>query len=192
MCIAILNQKNVLSRETLKSCWESNNDGAGFACVKDGRIYIHKEMKNFDSFYKEYEAARKSIDSKFLIHFRIATQGEKTELNCHPFQVSEHLAFIHNGMLREMPHHQKYSDTYLLNSLFLSKFKDGFEKLPDFLDTMKVFAGTFSNKLVFLNADNEHFIVNENQGHWKDGDWFSNYSYNRCNKPTSTIELIMP
>lgn len=181
MCIAILNKRGTLDKESLKNCWEANNDGAGYLYPDSrGELVVHKELKSFNKFYDAYTKARRSNpDVKFLVHFRIGTQGLKDHNNCHPFLVNPKLGWIHNGMISCMPHDTKLSDTNLLNKA-LGLLRVGSEVTPEFAMILKAMAGT-SNKFVFLNNKNQHLIINESAGHWdeEEDNWYSNYSYKK-------------
>ena len=178
MCIAILNQSvKTLTKESLKNSWDNNSDGAGLLYVDQNKtLQMFKELKNFDVFYNKYKDLREEFPhSKFLLHFRIGTQGLKNDSNCHPFLVNPKLGFIHNGVISAMPFDSKHSDTFILNKM-LSMLKIGSEANPVFPILMKSFAG-HSNKFVFLNNNNKAVIINEQLGHWFEGDWYSNSSY---------------
>lgn len=181
MCIAILNKRGVLDKDALKNCWEANNDGAGYLHPDEkGGLAVHKELKSFNKFYEAYIKAReKHPDVKFLVHFRIGTQGLKNLDNCHPFMANPKLGWIHNGMISCMPHDMKLSDTNIMNHT-LSMLRVGSEATPEFAILMKALAGN-SNKFVFLNSKNNHLIINESMGHWDEAEdnWFSNYSYKK-------------
>jgi predicted glutamine amidotransferase len=182
MCIAILNTKGVtLKKELLKNCWENNTDGAGMLYTKDGQMQVFKEMKSFDTFYKEYSRVRKQLTkNNIVLHFRISTHGKVNETNCHPFLVSDALGFVHNGMIYDVPTSKDYSDTYMFNEELLKNLKDGFEYNETMLDMLETFIGSGS-KLLFLNSDDDFAIVNEKAGHWNLNCWFSNNSYKQVN-----------
>ena len=56
MCIAILKKNgHEISKQTLKNCFDSNPDGAGFMFADNGSLFIHKGFMNFDTFYKSYK-----------------------------------------------------------------------------------------------------------------------------------------
>jgi hypothetical protein len=177
MCIAILNPEDVtLEKSVLKTCWDNNTDGAGMLYLDGGVLKTHKEMKNFDSFYDKYLNIRKSHkDSQVVIHFRISTHGKVNETNCHPFIVNDSWGFVHNGIISNAPRHNDYSDTYMFNQEVLQKlpedwiFNDGMYEL--------VLGYIGSSKLLFLNTDNEAYILNEDMGVWDLGCWFSNNTY---------------
>lgn len=114
MCIAIYKPSGAQfpSKETLRTCFTNNPDGAGFA-YSDGRsMIIRKGYFDFDSFYGALKKAKKqSRTGDFLIHFRISTQGGINSDNCHPFPLSTNdddlrkrfvksdYAIIHNGII---------------------------------------------------------------------------------------------
>jgi len=178
MCIAILNKKgSTLKKKLLANCWENNYDGAGFMYTDGSNIVVHKELKDFDSYYAAYAAARKNFPSSHIVlHFRISTHGAVNEANAHPFLVNKRLGFVHNGIISGMANSTKYSDTYMFNKDILKPLPVGFELNKDILDVVEDAIGSY-NKLIFLNSDNEYAIVNEAAGHWENGCWFSNRSY---------------
>ena len=54
MCIAILKPKDkTISKETLKTCFDNNKDGCGFAYCDKGTVMMCKYMK-FEDFYNDY------------------------------------------------------------------------------------------------------------------------------------------
>jgi len=182
MCIAILNTKKAtLSKDTLRNCWENNGDGAGILYIHNKKMQVFKEMNSFDNFYNNYlEIKRKHGKNNIVLHFRISTHGKINETNCHPFLVNDDLGFVHNGMIYDVPVSKDYSDTYMFNECVLKEFKDGFEYNDVIMDMIGEFIGQGS-KLVFLNTDDEYFIVNEKAGHWHMDCWFSNSSYKQVN-----------
>jgi len=182
MCIAILNTKGVtLKKELLKNCWENNTDGAGMLYSKDGKMEVFKEMKSFDVFYNKYLSVRKdSTKQNIVLHFRISTHGKINETNCPTFLVHEDLGFVHNGMIYDVPTSKDYSDTYMFNEQVLKNLKNDFEYNETMLEMLESFIGSGS-KLIFLNANDDFAIVNEKEGHWNLGCWFSNSSYKQVN-----------
>lgn len=176
MCIAILNSKGILSKKTLKTCWDNNSDGAGFAYAEKGKIKVIKEMDNFNTFYGRYLECRKGReDQNFIIHFRITTHGKVDLTNCHPFKVNNELAFIHNGIINNVARHLDYSDTYIFNEVILKKLPKDFIFNSAIIELIDEYIGW--SKLVFLTGKGEAVIVGEKSGKWDGGNWFSNDSY---------------
>lgn len=183
MCIAILNTKQTtLKKQLLRNCWENNGDGAGILYINnDNKLEFFKEMNDFNKFYDKYIDVRKKYGKRnMVLHFRISTHGKVNTTNCHPFLVNDSLGFVHNGMIYDVPTSTEFSDTYMFNESILKNFTDGFEYNETIMDMIEGFIGSGS-KLVFLNDNDDYFIVNEKAGHWNLGCWFSNSSYKQVN-----------
>lgn len=181
MCIAILNTKGTIDRQTFQTCWNNNPDGGGIAWADNGKVNIIKEMKSSDILFERYVELRdKFPNNNFLIHFRIATHGKVNETNCHPFKVNKQLAFIHNGMIdgAGLKVSTEFSDTYLFNQLILQKLPKNFTENEAILNLLSEYIGY--SKLVFLDSRDNWAIVNENLGTWDGDNWFSNNSYLDC------------
>jgi hypothetical protein len=183
MCIAILNTKGTtLKKEVLRNCWENNGDGAGILYINnDKKLSVFKEMTSFDNFYNNYSEIKSKYGKRnIVLHFRISTHGRVNETNCHPFLVDDSIGFVHNGMIYDVPTSTEFSDTYMFNQTILKNLKEGFEYNETILEMIDAFIGSGS-KLVFLNDNDDYFIVNEKAGHWHLGCWFSNTSYQQVN-----------
>jgi predicted glutamine amidotransferase len=188
MCIAILNIGNKLTDKQLHNSWATNPHGAGLLFTDNKGIQIHKEMNNVKSFIKEYNKVYDTYDSPIVLHFRIKTHGLTNIDNCHPFQVNNKLAFVHNGMMDNVPYHKEKSETRIFNETILQHLPDNFLNNPAIVDMIENYIGY--SKLVFLNASKEYQIINENLGNWETcGNWYSNdshkckVSYTKHNKP---------
>lgn len=178
MCIAIVKTKdgNITDKQ-LKNCFESNPDGAGIAYSHNGSLWIVKGIFTSKEFIEQYHKAVELADGAMLIHCRISTSGKIDKTNCHPHVVHDNCVMIHNGVLKiDVPKDSKVSDTVLYVQQFLQKLPKNFmlDKGIINLITHDIGAG---NKFCFLNAKGEFAIANEKAGHWKDGVWFSNHSY---------------
>lgn len=181
MCIAILNTPNVtFPKSLIENCWDNNSDGAGLIYTNAGTLYTFKELRNVDTFYNHYiDVRRRFPKSKIVLHFRIGTSGGINLDNCHPFNVSKELAFVHNGIITELNGiDPKKSDTNLFNERILQKLPVSFERNEAIMQLIEDYIG--SSKLIFLNAKNEAVIVNEKYGQ-EDSKypncWFSNSTY---------------
>lgn len=177
MCIAILNPSGVtLKKKVLKTCWDNNTDGAGMLYLQNGVLTTYKEMDKFDDFYKHYEMVRKNYrNSQVVIHFRISTHGKVDLENCHPFMINEDWGFVHNGIISNAERHVDYSDTNMFNRNVLRKLPPDWIHNEAMYELVSGYIG--SSKLLFLNKDNEAYIVNEDWGVWDLGCWFSNKTY---------------
>lgn len=171
MCVAIVKKpEGKITDEVLDACYRANSDGAGFAWVEDGKVMVDKGYFDFNRFLEEYRKVEARVGSKsnMFLHFRISTGGTKTQENCHPFMY-EHGALMHNGYLFAV--YGDESDTNLFTKRLGKNFsKEGVVMHKPALE--KIIGQ--GNKLAMLFADGSYNIVNEDQGSWIDGVWFSN------------------
>jgi predicted glutamine amidotransferase len=175
MCIAVLNTAGKLSKKTIQNCWESNSHGAGICHVENGKVVVFKELKDVNKLWKYYNSLRDKYDGNVMLHFRIATHGNIDEANCHPFKVSEEVAFIHNGIISQTSDSKSnYSDTWHFNEDILKSLPVGFLKNVAIRDLLSTYIDY--SKLVFLDGENA-YIINEHLGNWDGANWYSNQSY---------------
>ena len=124
MCIiAIKPAGKKMQWDVLKTCFENNPDGAGFAYPKGESVYISKGFMDFKSFRRAVNEANIKRGTMALFHFRIATHGGVSEANCHPFpltsdekvlralEVKSTFAIAHNGIVPDMERSKTMSDT---------------------------------------------------------------------------------
>lgn len=178
MCIAILNLKNTLKREYITNSYNNNYHGAGFAYSNGESMVVYKTDKGASAFYKAYKAARKkNPDIPFLLHFRISTHGTISHDNLHPFVINDKVAFIHNGMVDLTGHssYDKRSDTRYLCEEILAKLPDGWQHSAGVHSLLSEIGGW--SKFVTLDLEHKWSIINEDQGHWHEENWYSNNSY---------------
>ena len=178
MCIAILKTKDGnITDEQLLNCFDNNPDGAGLAYTKDNKIFIVKGIFDAKQFVEEYHKAVAEADGAMLVHCRIGTSGFKDYTNCHPHVVSDECVMIHNGILSiDVPKGSKVSDTVLYVEQYLKPLPKDFMLNDGIMSLITDHIGA-GNKFVFLNNHGDFSIANEKAGHWKNGVWFSNYSY---------------
>lgn len=180
MCIAVVTRKGAsLSVEQLRSGWAINNDGGGFAYVKDGKVEIEKGFMKLPDMEKAYFAAveKYAETSPFLVHMRIRTSGETDPHNTHPFKIKGG-AMIHNGILFSPTGElagkegRRNSDTRILATVGHNILtKDHVTIAKSMLEDIFGY-----NKLCFLYDDGDYVILNEDLGDWEKGIWFSNGS----------------
>lgn len=179
MCIAILNKSTLLSKKSLKNCWDNNNHGAGIGYIDGNELRSYHESTSFESFYEEYKFIRQLTDQPMMLHFRIATHGMGKDM-LHPHEVTHgKVTLIHNGIIRGLGDN-RVSDTREFAEL-LGNFRP---KNVAFIDhkgvrgfAMHLLGGT--NKVILMDNRGAFRILNESLGHWdKNKDtWYSNGSY---------------
>lgn len=159
---------------------QNNPDGFGYA-VHAGTHIVKGSGLNFDAVLDNFLKTRAIHSGPALFHSRITTHGGTNINNCHPFQVGKdtNTVVAHNGML-PIAARNGMSDTHIFaKELFPSwggastlNSKKTRKKLSKFAD---------GSKLVFLSANpdvqDDYYIINENDGHWNEGVWWSNNSY---------------
>jgi len=183
MCIAILKTKEgKLTDEMLTESFNSNGDGAGIAYSQNGILYIVKGIFSAKELIEQVHKAEQICDGNMLIHCRIGTSGTKDANNTHPFLVvnkpGEAVALIHNGILDvTVPKNSEINDTQIFIRDYLSEMDR--DTLMNNKGVHKLIGEVigYNNKFVLMDNHNNYTIINENQGHWKDGVWFSNHSY---------------
>ncbi|MFI5496623.1 hypothetical protein [Actinoplanes sp. NPDC051859] len=160
-----------------------NPDGHGFAVVTDSRITIGHGM-TADTVIDAFVAVRRTHPGgPALFHSRLATHGTIAEANCHPFTVGgdPRTVIAHNGVLpadvQPLPGDPR-SDTRitaedLLPALDPLRSRSTRQRLTRWMTT--------ANKMVILTVDprskQQAYILNEQEGVWDGGIWYSNDSY---------------
>lgn len=180
MCLAVYKPAGTLPDwEAYAEGFRSNSHGAGFSVVHSGNLIVRKGFFTFDAFK---EALMPFAKMQAAVHFRLATHGNKDEDNCHPFLVSDGLSLIHNGILEIACNQDKSkSDTWHYAELVLRPMAE--RDADFFLRPEVVFMGGAAirgSKFVFLRADGEFSIWNEDAGHWHADCWWSNRSYEQA------------
>lgn len=176
MCIAIYKPAGiVIDKATLEQCSRANPDGAGFMYDHSKRLHVHKGFFNFHDFWEAYEPYQ---EEQCVIHFRIRTHGTIGIDNCHPFNITSNVAFVHNGVISGYGV-KDMSDTSHFNERVL-------KHLVTVYGRRTVFDGVIQelieevigySKLIFLDNLGNVQITNEKKGEWNAGVWYSNSSY---------------
>lgn len=99
MCIIVYKPKDqqLPDKSTLKMCWHSNPDGAGFMMPDDnGNVVIKKGFMTFKSFYKSlmFEKNKYKGDRPIVMHFRVSTQAGVNQQCTHPFPLSDNMEHL--------------------------------------------------------------------------------------------------
>jgi predicted glutamine amidotransferase len=151
----------------------------------NGKVVVHKVMKDFNKLYKLYKEANK-LNTNIVLHFRIATSGGINDYNLHPFKISDDAWFCHNGILDiQVPRESKENDTQIYNNGILKQLPKEFYKDAGIMQLIRFSIGN-GNKFVFLDKLGEYYILNEEAGVWDGECWYSNTSYKSARASTYT------
>lgn len=176
MCLAIVKPASaVISSDNLRNGWLANPDGGGYAYVKEGKVVISKGFRKLKDFMAAYtEDSIRNANSPFLVHFRICSLGEVSDDNTHPYPI-DNGALIHNGTLTGTG--ARYGTGPSDTKLFSQRYRDALSF--DFVQKYKPKWDTAlsGSKLCMLYEDGRYQIVNEKDGVWDGGIWYSNRSY---------------
>lgn len=176
VCLAIVKPKDaIIPIEYLQQGWIANPNGGGYAFVHEGSVIIRKGYMKLRDWLAAYNTdLHANLDSPFLIHFRITSLGESSEKYTHPFAVAGG-ALIHNGTMSGTG--AKYGEGPSDTAIFTERYARHLTfdiiqaNRPDWDDALR------GNKVATLYNDGRYQIINEQDGKWEDGVWYSNTSH---------------
>lgn len=128
MCIILTCEKYVRpDYELVENCFAGNPDGAGIMWCENGVVNVAKGFTDPQALFAAIESV--PMDSRLVIHMRIATSGGIDTGTCHPFPICNRMeaihaanvecdaAVAHNGVIRWCPTEKGMSDTiyYVMN-----------------------------------------------------------------------------
>lgn len=178
MCVAIyLPAGESISNKTLKQCYAANPHSIGYMFATEGLLIVQKFMA-YPEFLAAFRAQReRHTETDFVIHFRIASSGEIDLDNCHPFHISQDVAFCHNGILDDCYGDKKRNDTRHFSDDVLAPLVRtyGYDILfqPAMRELIEGNIG-YHNKFIFMDATGRVAICNEYAGFLIGETWFSN------------------
>lgn len=207
MCIMFLKKKEQeVNPDYIQAMYEKGNrDGFGLCyvegertedgkLVRPGRIKVVKSMgvaSELKDIFQKHTS--ENPQAAFIVHLRNATLGDKTEENCHPYQILSiddgdaiDLVMMHNGTIRDVQVDKAKSDSRnfaenhlrgLLRGRPSMMYEEGFRY---FLCSL---LGT--NKLMFMDNRERVSIINYELGslHPATGIWMSTRDNVQLPKP---------
>lgn len=178
MCMMIVKPagKSVPEDHILNS-WSHNEDGAGFACARNGKITLEKGFRSVGKFLEAYHQTV-TDDVPAILHFRFATHGRVDTQNCHPFAVTNDVVMAHNGIIPNIKTEAGESDTA---AFVRTVVRPDLQMSPSIIHQQawheKLCKMIGNSKLGFLTSDGRTLVDGENLGVWNDGIWYSNSGY---------------
>lgn len=177
MCLLIAKNSGAeIPYEYLVEADRSNPHGCGIGWSDGSRYIIEKDPKwGADQIAEKLDKLK---DYPAIVHFRFMTHGPVVKENTHPFKVSRNWAAAHNGVFTNVKCIGDESDTraFLRDKVHPYLKRGQCLRDPKVLKEIEGHAGG-GNKLAFIHAAGKIVIANESAGHWKNGIWYSNYSY---------------
>lgn len=173
MCVIVaIPPKAYLTKEIARRNWQINDDGGGFAYIKDGEFVIEKYME-WTPFWSAFERARSdNRDTAFIVHMRIATHGSVCLDNVHPFLSPDGSHVIaHNGVIKHVPDDPTRSDTRVFVEDVIPELGPKWYTKPFLASMVEDWIGW--SKLTILDEEGL-WVLNEDAGAWHEDMWFSN------------------
>lgn len=141
MCIICVSKKGIPQPDvdTLRNMYIRNPDGAGYMCLRNGQVEVHKGFMTWSDFIRQVRREKFTADDVVVYHFRITTQAKGAAMT-HPFPLCGDLqlmrkldlkcqcAVAHNGIIPLTSNGDKqFSDT----ALFIAKYLRHIIRTPD-------------------------------------------------------------
>jgi hypothetical protein len=186
----------------IKSGMDSNTSGSGYMFKRDGdnKITIRKGFFNYGALIESLKSENLNDNDELVVHHRIPTSGNKNDLNCHPFVVSdiheevimtngstEKPCMAHNGIFSRIIHFENlnpdFSDTYAFTRYIMGnpRMYEIFTSDYHLFETLTShIVGT--DKLVFLFPDKDLKMIGnyiEDNGYFHSNTGYKRYTYDR-------------
>ena len=179
------------SRDTIKTMWDGNRDGAGIMYVENGQVRIEKGFMKYKDFTKVLDRLEKRLDLTavpVVMHFRITTHGGTKPENCHPFPITDNvgalkkltittdLGVAHNGIIPITPR-KGISDTMEYIASQLAPLKKALPRFYENKWAMLLVKNAIESRMAFLTREGKLYTVGDFVE--DEGVLYSNYSYRR-------------
>lgn len=186
MCIICYKPEGVTfpNKKTIKTMFNNNPDGAGMMYLSDDNVIIKKGFMTFNSFWTEYQKHRDDINTPYVFHFRITTNGGTRKGLTHPFPLSSddkiltatdlktNIGICHNGIIPMTAHAKNTSDTALFIKQYATKLLRNGINDGDILDVIEE---CIQSKMVLLDTNGSVQLLGQFEK--SKGCYYSNSSY---------------
>lgn len=163
------------SRDTIKTMWEGNSDGAGLMYVEKGQVHIEKGFMKYKDFTKVLDRLEKRLDlaaTPVVLHFRITTHGGTKPENCHPFPITDNvgalkkltinsdLGVAHNGIIPITPR-KGISDTMEYIASQLAPLKKAMPRFYENKWAMLLVKNAIESRMAFLTKEGKLYTIGD-------------------------------
>lgn len=193
MCIICVSKKGIKqpSEATLRTMFKNNADGAGYMFARNGHVTISKGFMNADSFIKSVQLEDFTAEDVVVYHCRITTQAGVSPELTHPYPLTKDLeqmfkldlihvpcGVAHNGVIPMTTNRKetKYNDTQLFIAKYLTKILRASKDLKDEAIKEIIEELTGHSRMAILDGK-ENLMMTGDWIEGKDGNWYSNYSF---------------
>ena len=192
----------------IKSGMDSNKSGSGYMFKRnnDNKITLRKGFFDYDELIASLKNDNLNDNDELVIHHRIPTSGNKNDLNCHPFVISDkHEEVImtngetdkpclaHNGIFRGISRYEAlnndFSDTYAFTRYVMGN-KNVFNLFLTDIDLFSALTKDIvgSDKLALLFPNRDLILYGnyiEDDGYFHSNTGYKRYTYDRGGSSTS-------
>ena len=201
MCIICISKSGVRqpSEQEFTNMWNANPHGAGYMCLRDGMVEIHKGFMTYKEFKRNVDAEKFTDRDVVLYHFRISTQAGVNPYMTHPFPLTDdientrlldlrcNVGIVHNGIIRITSNNDaEYSDTALFIANYLPALIREVDDVQDEA-VQRCIADLIGSKMAFLTdcgdvvtigkfITEKSGLIFSNDG-YKEKQFFRTYSY---------------
>ena len=177
MCIIAAKPAGVAmpSRDTIRTMWDGNRDGAGLMYLEGGKVTIEKGFMTYKSFAKKLDQLEKRLDltrTPVVMHFRITTHGGTKPENCHPFPITDSVGALkkltsrtdigvaHNGIIHIIPR-SGISDTMEYIASQLAPLKRALPRFYENKNAMLLVKNAIDSKMAFLTKEGKIYTIGD-------------------------------
>jgi hypothetical protein len=124
MCVIMIVQDTVPTRQIVRDCWDSNAFGAGVAWREHETVRWSKgQFQTADDVYELIMA----LPTPYIVHFRIPTVGDTCDELCHPFPLGGSLDLTGSSTEGVVAHNGHWAcwQAAMLKFLGVTRIPDG-------------------------------------------------------------------
>lgn len=198
MCVIIYLPINTkINKQDLKDAFNYNDDGAGIAWIKDGKVHYTKGYTKFDDFCKANMDIINDDSIERVIHFRITSRGTTNPFQTHPFMLSDN-----TDDMKKLDYTGTNPVLFMNGTILQQKLIEGLNDTASFIvDTL------YNSSLRFDNKNDLKFIDNYTGAKWAivettgvtligdfdvvDGVYYSNLYHTIYSRGYSTYEALI-